>query len=97
MHPQNSTRKRGERVELKFKTLPAARAFEWYFNEGPISTSSAEYEVSTTGNLCIKKFLPKHKGVYNCIATDESGKSYMSRSATLEIGKAVCQLLIPWA
>ena len=72
-----------------FETSPAATTHEWHFNEGPIPISNTDYEGTATGNLSIKKALSKLKGDYKCIATDESGRTYTSRSATLSIGKAI--------
>ena len=44
---------------------------------------------STTDCLTLEKCYPKHKGFYNCIVTDESGKSESSDKAALTIGELI--------
>ena len=87
MHPENTISKPGRMVEFAFKTSPEARTHEWHFNDRPILISNNSYEGSATSNLLVKKALSKHKGDYKCIATDDFGRSYTSKNASLIIGK----------
>ena len=74
-------------MELSITTDPVATSYKWCFKELEISADDQQYEGSATNHLIIKKCLPKHKGAYNCMVTDESGKLYFSRAALLQIGK----------
>ena len=69
-------------------TSPLAKNYEWYFEEKLIlSTDDATLEGCSTDNLVIGKCLPKHRGSYKCVVTDELGENYTTRSATLNIGR----------
>ena len=95
-HPKDIETKPGSSVEFFIETSRTAIAHEWHFQEQTIS-SDTDYRGSSTDHLTVIKCLPKHKGTYKCIVTDESGKTFISESATLTIGKlasvyiAICQ------
>ena len=86
-HPQDVTCKPGEKVELLIKTEPIAREHKWYFEESEITANVDQLEGFSTSLLTIKKCLPKHKGSYKCLVTDETGKSLASLNADVMIGE----------
>ena len=75
------------RVEFQVKTSPAATTYKWFFEGSMISPESTDYEGSSTENLIITKCLPKHKGAYMCLITNEKDETLHSEAATLNIGK----------
>ena len=95
----NVTTKPGLTVEFSVQTYSTVRKWEWYFQEETISNEEADYRGSTTEKLIIEKCLPKHKGAYKCVVTDESGETFTSKTATLSIGtiklQSVVTLLAP--
>lgn len=91
-HPQNSNAQPGLTVEFSVETSPTAKTYIWYFQDKQISSEDAEYSGSTTDILTIATCLPKHKGPYKCIVTDESDKKHTSESATLAMGEPIAYL-----
>ena len=85
--PKDVRSKPGMRVEFSFETSPAAQAYKWYFQSKLISSKETDYEGATTSTIIIQKCLPKHKGTYRCIVTNESAERFPSKSVTLTIGK----------
>ena len=77
----------GEKLEFMFETSPKANSYQWYFNESEISDEDQDYEGSTTEQLVLSKCLPKHKGFFKCVVTNDTGRSLASETATLMIGK----------
>ena len=86
-HPKDIETKPGSSVEFFIENSRTAIAHKWHFQEQTISSDNADYRGPTTERLTITECLPKHKGAYKCVVTDESGKTFISESATLTIGK----------
>ena len=86
-HPKDIETKPGSSVEFFIEISRTAIAHEWHFQEQTISSDNTDYRGPTTEHLTIAKCLPKHKGAYKCVVTDESGKTFTSESATLTIGR----------
>ena len=86
-HPKTTISEPGLRVELTVKTDPTAKTYTWYFEEKPIVVEADFYEGSTTDQLIIPKLIPRHKGVYKCIVTNESNERFTSMEATVKISK----------
>ena len=82
-------------VELTVKTDPTAKTYTWYFEEKAIVEADF-YGGVTTDQLIIPKLIPRHKGVYKCIVTNESNERFTSREATVKISKlaSVATLLV---
>ena len=87
IHPKNVTTKPGLTVEFSIETSSKVKAYQWYFQEKPLSSEGTDYRGFTTKKLTIVKCLPKHKGAYKCVVTDESGETFTSIVASLSIGK----------
>ena len=88
MHPKDIKAIPGSNVQFSIKTSKRAIiTFNWLFRERSISCEEEDYVGSTTECLTISKCLPKHKGAYRCIVTDTSGKTFPSKTATLDICK----------
>ena len=85
--PKDVLSEPGEKLEFTFETSPKANSYKWYFNESEISDEDQDYEGSTTEQLVLSKCLPKHKGFFKCVVTNDSGRSLASETATLMIGK----------
>ncbi|XP_064388252.1 uncharacterized protein LOC135336416 isoform X2 [Halichondria panicea] len=79
--PNDICCKPGEQAKLTILTSPPATTYQWYFKNQIIS--NPDYKGQTSERLLILKFLPKHKGVYWCVAEDASGTRTTSRHATL--------------
>ncbi len=95
IQPKNVCCKPGHKAE--FTVLTDTRStyrYQWYFDNQAISLPDGlpEYEGQTSERLQILKLLPKHKGVYWCIAEDESGTRITSQRAALTAG--TCPLLL---
>ena len=82
--PNDICCKPGEQAKLTILTSPPATTYQWYFKNQIIS--NPDYKGQTSERLLILKFLPKHKGVYWCVAEDASGTRTTSRHATLTAG-----------
>ncbi len=59
--------------------------YQWRFENQAI-LSLPDYKGQTSERLLISTFLPKHKGVYWCVAEDASGTQITSCHATLTAG-----------
>ena len=86
-HPMNVSTQPGLQVEFSVETSKAVKAYNWYFQEKPLSSEETDYIGTTSGNLTIAKCLPKHKGAYKCVVTDEFDETYSSEAASLTIGE----------
>ena len=85
--PKDVCSEPGKEVRFIFKTFPVSTKYQWCFEENKIRVEDKDYTGSATEHLLLKKFLPKHKGYYKCIATDVNGHSVMSNVAVLESSK----------
>ena len=85
--PKDTYSKPGKKVYFTIKTSPASATYQWYFEGVKITFEDKDYEGFTTERLLLKKFLPKHKGRYRCIATDGIGHSVISNIAVLNSSK----------
>ena len=85
--PKDTYSEPGKKVYFNIKTSPASATYQWYFEEAKITFEDIDYEGFTTERLLLKRFLPKHKGRYRCIATDEIGRSVISSIAVLKSSK----------
>ena len=92
-NPKDTTSRQGSRVEFFVQTAPAAKSYQWQFQNHLISNENANYEGVLTANLIITKCLPKHKGAYQCVAMSESRETFTSAIAILEIGEYVMSWL----
>ncbi len=92
IQPKDVSCKPGEEVELTISTAPSATRYQWFFENQAISLP--DYEGQTSERLLISTFLPKHKGVYWCVAEDASGTQITSRHATLTAGNLFYAILI---
>ena len=88
-NPKDTTSRQGSRVEFYVQTAPAAKSYQWEFQNHLISNEDANYKGVLTANLIITKCLPKHKGAYKCVAMNESRKTFTSVIAILKIGEHV--------
>ena len=86
-HPRNVNTQPGLSVEFSITTSQPVRICNWYFQENLISSEDADYIGSTTDSLTIAKCLPKHKGTYKCVVTDEFDETHSSKVASLTMGK----------
>ena len=95
IHPRTTISEPGLKVELTVKTNPSAKTYTWYFEEEAIVEADF-YEGVTTDQLIIPKLVPRHKGVYKCVVTNESNERFTSKEATVEISKltSVATLLV---
>ncbi len=89
--PNDICCKPGEQAKLTIWTSPSATTYQWYFRHQVIS--NPDYKGQTSECLLISKFLPKHKGVYWCVAEDALGTRTTSRHATLTAGNLFALLL----
>ena len=87
-HPSDADSQPGSTVKFSIVS-EVAITYIWYFKENPISKEDTEYSGSTTDSLTITVCLPKHKGSYKCVITDDSGRTHTSKNATLTIGEFV--------
>ena len=87
MQPKDTLTNLGDSVEFSIETSPVATTYAWHFQEKPIIAEDIDYEGYDTDKLLILKCLPKHRGAYKCILTDEAGESFVSASGTLKFGK----------
>ena len=85
--PKDTKSEPGKKVCFTIKTFPASATYQWYFEEVKITFEDKDYEGFTTERLLLKKFLPKHKGRYRCIATNGIGHSVISNNAVLKSRK----------
>ena len=85
--PKDTYSEPGKKVYFTIKTSPASATYQWYFEEVKITFDDKDYEGFTTEKLLLKKFLPKHKGRYKCIATDGIGHLVVSNIAVLKSSK----------
>ncbi len=98
IQPKDVCCKPGDKAEFSVSTSLSDRSTHtWYCNDQTIShpdgqTLLPEYEGQKSERLLILKVLPKHKGVYSCIAEDESGTRITSKRVALTAG--TCPLLI---
>ncbi len=90
--PNDICCKPGEQAKLTIWTSPSATTYQWYFRNQAVS--NPDYKGQTSECLLISKFLPKHKGVYWCVAEDGSDTQITSRHATLTAGNLYALLLI---
>ena len=93
-HPKDIVTELGLRVIFSIETSRTATEHQWYFQQQLISSEDVTYNGFTTDTLTITKCLPKHKGVYKCVVTDESGEMFMSESATLKISKFILAIVL---
>ncbi len=96
IQPKGVYCKPGDEAEFTVSTSPSDRSiytYQWFFDDQAISLPEydeqnllPEYEGQKSERLLILKVLPKHKGVYSCIAEDVSGTRITSQPATLTAG-----------
>ena len=96
IQPKDVYCKPGDKAEFTVSTSPSS-THTWYFNDQAISLPDEqnllpEYEGQKSERLLILKVIPKHKGVYSCIAEDEYGTRITSKRVVLIAG--TCRLLI---
>ena len=85
--PINVNTQPGLRVEFSITTSQIVKSYNWYFQEKPISSEDIDFVGSATDSLTIAKCLPKHKGAYKCVVTDEFDETYSSEVASLTMSK----------
>ena len=87
IQPKDVLTNLGESIEFSIKTSPMATTYLWHFQEKQITSEDIDYEGYKTDNLLIPKCLPKHRGAYKCIVTDEAGETLSSESGMLKFGE----------
>ena len=99
IQPKDVCCKPGDKAEFTVSTSPSdtRSTYQWYFDNQAISLPDgqnflSEYKGQQSECLLVLKLLPRHKGVYWCVAEDASGTRITSQYATLTAG--TCPLII---
>ena len=79
-------------MEFSVKPDLTASSYQWYFDTDRIVDEEEQCDGSTTDHLIIHKCQIEQSGDYHCTVTDESGRRYSSKTATLSIGK--CEVFV---